>query len=263
MNYYREHQLTPKFPSLALNTDTLMIGNYLNLKQISDNLHIDLENLRELNPMYRRDIIPGTSEKKYPLRIPSEHIASFIQKSDVIFNHEREILFPDKSLATAQVLNEEEFLDSDPSGKTKITYTVKKGDNPGFIAQSFNVNVSDLKRWNKINRNLIRVGQKLTIYVPETQSRNYSKINLLSFSAKQALNGTPPKAEAAISKSAPVKGNESKGEFVYYTVKKGDNLWTIAKKYPGISNNDIMQLNNITDTRNLKVGQKLKIRPKT
>ena len=50
--------------------------------------------------------------------------------------------------------------------------------------------------------------------------------------------------------------------YVYYTVRKGDNLWTIAKKYPGVSNYDIMKLNNISNAKNLVIGQKLKIKVK-
>ena len=53
-----------------------------------------------------------------------------------------------------------------------------------------------------------------------------------------------------------------KGEFIYYKVRKGDNFWTIAKKFPGVSNDDIMKLNNIKEANSLKVGQVLKILPK-
>jgi membrane-bound lytic murein transglycosylase D len=51
-------------------------------------------------------------------------------------------------------------------------------------------------------------------------------------------------------------------EFVYYTVRRGDNFWTIAKKYPGVSNDDIMKINNIKAANSLRVGQVLKIMPK-
>ena len=51
-------------------------------------------------------------------------------------------------------------------------------------------------------------------------------------------------------------------EFVLYTVQKGDNFWTIAKKFPGVSNDEIMKLNQIKEASSLRIGQILKILPK-
>ena len=86
----------------------------------------------------------------------------------------------------------------------------------------------------------------------------------MSFSAKQELIG---QAAPASQPPAPVTVSTSaiavEGEYEYYTVKSGDNLWRIAQQYPGISNEDLKRLNNITDTGNLKVGQRIRIRPKT
>jgi candidate lytic murein transglycosylase; glycoside hydrolase family 23 len=54
----------------------------------------------------------------------------------------------------------------------------------------------------------------------------------------------------------------AEGEFFYYTIRRGDNLWSIAKKYPGVSNRDIMKWNGLSEkmVKNLKPGQKLKIK---
>ncbi|MGB5263843.1 MAG: LysM domain-containing protein, partial [Lutimonas sp.] len=62
-----------------------------------------------------------------------------------------------------------------------------------------------------------------------------------------------------------VKESSSVGDenYVYYTVRKNDNFWTIAKKFPGVSNYDIMNINNITNSKSLRVGQKLKIKQKS
>ena len=272
MNYYKEHQLVPRLPEIPIATDTLMINDYLNLKQVADNIDLDLSLLREMNPIYRRDVIPATEEKSYPLRIPLEQVSAFIDNSEQIFSHEREVHFPDNSLVAPNTASTGggSYAPADIKGKTRITYTVKSGDNPGYIARWYNVDLRDLRAWNNLNRNLIRVGQKLTIYVPEDKKDHYERINLLSFSAKQEMVGQPVPSNAIASQSASASNASDNtpsqlqdGEFEYYTVKNGDNLWSIAQKYPGISNNDIMRLNNISNARNLKVGQKLKIRPKS
>ena len=52
------------------------------------------------------------------------------------------------------------------------------------------------------------------------------------------------------------------GEYVMYTVKSGDTLWDIAKLFPGVSDTDIMRLNNISNAGKIRPGQQLKIKPK-
>lgn len=261
MNYYREHQLVPRTPALSLATDTLMISQYLNLKQVADKLSIDIMALRDLNPMYRRDVIPASGTNALPLRIPMDLVSAFIDQSDAIFSHERETHFPDNTLVVPKSAASAGYVPADIKGKARLVYTVKSGDNPGYIAKWYNVHLNDLRAWNNLNRNLIRVGQKLVVYVPEDKKEHYERINLLSFNAKQELAGQPVPSSPAPERASA--STSSDGEFEYYTVKSGDNLWQISQKFPGVSNDDIMRLNNITNARNLKPGQRLKIRPKT
>ena len=122
----------------------------------------------------------------------------------------------------------------------------------------FKLRTSDLRYWNNINGNLIRVGQKLLVYVPESKAEYYKTFNSMSFDDKQR----------AIGKSTSIASNNTSekpkidSNYEYYTVKSGDNLWTIAQKYPGISASDIQKINNINNTKSLNIGQKLKIRKK-
>ncbi len=256
MNYYLEHNLVPRFPEFPILTDTLMINNYLNLNQVASTVDIEIEQLRELNPMYRRDVIPAKQGKPYLLRLPQDKIAQFIDNEESVFNFEREKYFPDNALVQPTSRNSTHYAPIDIKGKSKVYYKVKAGDNIGFISSWFNVRASDLRYWNNVYRNLIRVGQKMVIYVPKGKKEYYSKVDGMSFEAKQWMIG---KAPDSAKKSKPVLINPN---YVYYTVRKGDNLWTIAGKFPGVTNKDLMRLNNITDARNLYPGQKLKIKRK-
>ncbi len=255
MNFYSQHNLAPSLPEISLKTDTIHVSDYLHFDQVAATLDIDKEELRSLNPMYRRDIIPGKKDKPYPLVLPQDKIMDFIDKDTTVFAWDREKYFPNNTLVTP---NESAgyFTPADIKGKAKVFYTIKQGDNIGYISSWFKVNSADLKYWNNINRNMIRAGQKLVIYVPENQKEKYEKVTSMSFAEKQEMIG---KSATPATQPEPVKLDPN---YEYYTVKKGDTLWDIAQKYAGISSNEIMQLNNLKDDRGLYIGQQLKIKRK-
>lgn len=255
MNYYSEHNLVPRLPDMTLFSDTLVINDYLHFDQVAANLNIDKEELRTLNPMYRRDIIPAKKDKPYPIILPKNKIMEFMSKDSLIFAHERDKYFPDNTLVTPSENSGSYYTPVDIKGKAKIFYTVKQGDNPGYIAAWFKVRTADLNYWNNISRNMIRVGQKLVVYVPENQKDKFDKINDMTFAQKQEMIG---KSLTSQSKPEVLDPN-----YDYYTVKKGDTLMEIARQYAGITSSEIMQLNNLNSDRNLYIGQKLKIKRKS
>ena len=286
MNFYQSHNILPKSPDFPIITDTLMVNDYLHFNQISEIIGIPVEQIRSLNPQYRRDIIPASKDKAYSLVLPQDEISAYLENESVIHDHRRSEFFPNNQIINPQN-NFASHGPGDIKGRDKVIYTVKSGDNLGLISAWFRVRSSDLKYWNNIHKNFIKAGQKLAIYVPEGHGEHYSKLNKKSFSEKQkSLNEKPTvsstqnlasaaKKQSTETKSAEKTSNQStvksssveksneqtveKGEFVYYKVRKGDNFWSIAKKFPGVSNDDIMKLNNIKQANSLRVGQVLKI----
>ena len=109
---------------------------------------------------------------------------------------------------------------------TQTIHVVKSGETLGKIAQKYKCSVTDLKKWNNLKSNTIKVGQKLKVYPPES-------------SGKQTTG----------------QNNTSTG--TTYTVKSGDSLWSIAKKY-NVTVDYIKKKNNLKSNE-LKVGQKLKL----
>jgi membrane-bound lytic murein transglycosylase D len=253
MNYYREHNLWPEMPDIPFQTDTLFVHDYLHFDQLADNLDMDKEQLRALNPMYRRDVIPAKAEKPYALTLPQEKVLEFLGKDSIIFAYEREKYFPNNALAGPSS-SSDNFTPGDIAGKERVLYTVKSGDNLGYIATWHRVRLSDLRHWNNIRGNLIRVGQRLAIYVPEGQKQYFEKLNSMTFAQKQATVGKTPVTLSAQSSSAGSSGYE------YYTVKKGDTVWDIARRYPDVTPQEILRLNNLTNRSSLAIGQRLRIR---
>ena len=181
---------------------------------------------------------------------------------DSIFAYKKEYYFSLKDKVVNPRDRYQKFAHVTPKNKAKIYYKVRPGDAVGLIASWFHVRTSDLRYWNNIRRNLIKVGQNLVIYVPKSKASYYKSFNGMSYAQKQATLG---KSVSNSSKSTTTKTVTPKydGSYIYYTVRRGDNFWTIAKKFPGVSNYDIMRINNIKDAKSLKVGQKLKIKPKS
>lgn len=287
MNYYQNHNILPKSPDFPIITDTIMVNSYLHFTQISETLGIPMDQLKSLNPQYTKNIIPAMSGKPYALVLPQDQISAYLENETVINTHRRTEFFPNNQIVNPH----NSYTNTSPSdikGKDKVIYIVRQGDNLGLISGWFKVRVSDLVYWNKIRKNMIKVGQHLTVYVPQGQGNYYSEISRMSFADKQNSLKKKPEISTSIVKtdikvqtaqnqtqksisqtSAKVDSvkpeNEKiseKVDYVYYKVRKGDNFWSIAKKFPGVSNHDIMKINNIRNDNSLKVGQVLKIMPK-
>jgi len=147
------------------------------------------------------------------------------------------------------------YVPGPPKGNyAKMVYTVKSGDNLGFISSWYNVRVSDIKYWNGMSRNTIRGGQKLVIYVPKNKADKYSKINTMTFEEKQASVGKTTQKQTQTQNSEPLKD----GEYEIYTVRRGDSLWEIARTF-NVTEEDIKRWNGLTSSR-IDMGQKLKIK---
>lgn len=256
MNHAKEHNLIPIQPSFSITTDTLILHTYVNFEQIAANLDIPIQEIRQLNPQYKRDVIPAKSDKPYVLKLPVEKISPFIDNETQIYAYNRDKYFPNNQIAVIREEKGSSRISID--GKKKIYYTVKRGDNPGAIASRYRVSVSSLRDWNTMPHNVIRVGQKLAIFVNENSplakvSRTVAKTEVPQ-SKSQAPNANVPQQLQQVNSESALNG-----EFTLYTVRSGDSLITIAKQFAGVSDLEIKLLNNIKNARSLMPGQKLKI----
>lgn len=261
-NFHEEHGLYPRpnqFPEVC---DTLMIKEQLHFDQIAKFTQVSKQKLRELNPQYRADIIPAFN-KAYSLKIPFESALTFIDNQDSISSYKKEYYFNLKDKLANPRARYQKYAHAVPKGKAKVYYKVKSGDAVGLIASWFHIRTSDLRYWNNIRRNMIRVGQNLAVYVPKSKASYYKSFNSMSKKQKQATLGKTYVASKTKTSSVQKSTSTNNGDYIYYTVRKNDNFWTIAKKYPGVSNYDIMKINNIKNSRSLRVGQKLKIKQKS
>ncbi len=273
MNFHREHLLERIPMEIELHTDTIVIGQKLHLMQVSEVLGLPVQQLRDLNPQYRYDIIPATEKELYSLVLPLSRTGAFIDLQDSILAYKDSVyLNTDKLLASPVSRSSLRPADLPADKYDKLIYTVKSGDNLGYIADWYDVRLSDLRYWNNISRNLIRSGQKLVIYKPKGSGNRYGDLNSMTFRQKQAFAGRATHETATSSGnagaadagstgtngSAPDTGND--GEFITYTVQRGDTLWDIARKFPGVTDSDISRWNNLSNSHRIQPGQKIRIK---
>ena len=140
-----------------------------------------------------------------------------------------------------------------PANSSKVTYKVKTGDTIGHIAEWYDVRAWEIRTWNGIG-NTIRVGQNLTVYVPNSQKAHYEQVNGLSFREKQDIEAKQKRGENIFLASATTSSNGD----VTYTVKNNDTLSEIAESF-GVSQSQLRNLNNLRGST-IYVGQVLKIK---
>jgi len=258
INYYTEHNVHPLPLNIPVARDTIMLNKNIHLSQISEVMGIPLKELRALNPQYRTGFVPA-STKPLALTLPINNLGDFIDLSDTIMSYK-----PDTYLSKSNLIanpSRSTYTPPGITGKTKIVYTVKEGDNLGYISEWYKVGLSQLRYWNNVYRNTIRIGQKLTVYVDPSESEHFSEVNSMSFAEKQNMIGkkVPSNAQSIASYSP----EETEGDYIIYTVRYGDTIWDIARLYDDVTTTQLLSLNNISDAEKLKVGQKLKIKKKS
>ena len=86
MTYYSQHNICPMTTRLPAQTDTVMVNRNIHLEQVAEVMGINIDLVRSLNPMYRRDIIPGATELS-PIRLPQTETGRFIDLQDSICNY--------------------------------------------------------------------------------------------------------------------------------------------------------------------------------
>ncbi len=218
--YAEEHgfkKQATRIPFVA--TDTIRVKQQITLDQVAKLTNLDKEELEFLNPSYKLGIIPVVEDENYVLRLPLTAVGSFVTNEDAIY-----------AFAQEEEQEAEKPMPELYEQPEKVRYRVRRGDFLGKIAERYGVGVSQIKSWNGMRSNNLKVGQNLIIY--------------------------PKKSTRDIAQNTPTKNFKTSEKT--YTVRSGDSLWTISQKFPGVSVDNLKKWNDISGS-NLKPGTKLKI----
>ena len=227
--YAEEHELKGKKVERAyFETDTIHVKSLITFEQISELVDVSMEELQVLNPSYKLNAIPFVKGKDYSLRLPKEAMGKFVANEIQIYAHVKKE-FESKESPLPRLVKQAQ--------NDRIRYRVRSGDYLGRIAERYGVRVSQIKQWNGLRSNNLRIGQRLTIFPRYRGNRAVS----------------PAKSTATASKKQSLPSGAK-----VHTVQSGDSLWTISRKYPGISVENLREWNGISG-KNLKPGTKLKL----
>ena len=223
--YAEEHGIKGKKSDRPyFETDTVHVKSLITFDQISKLVGISTDELKILNPSYKLNVIPFIKGKNYTLRLPRAIMGKFVTNETAIYAHVAEELKSKESPLPALVKT---------ASQNRVRYKVRSGDYLGKIASRYGVRVSQIKRWNGLRGNNIRIGQRLTIY---------PRGGVVSTAALNKKSGS----------RASIPTNKM------HTVQRGETLWTISRKYSGITVDNLRKWNSIRGS-NIKMGTELKL----
>ncbi len=262
MTYYNEHGIIPVEPEFPITTDTVMVNKELHLQQVAAVLKIPIELLEKLNPQYKRNIIPAINAS-FPLVLPYHSSLAFDEFRDSIHAYNY-----DTYLASFKIINYDPN-SNDDNGRVgdKKYHIVKSGETLATLSKKYGLSVNELKYMNKLKKGSVYKGQKLIVgYYPIKTSKDSVPQNSLKVDSQLVKVNNPIILDSAsVTKINTTVSNEAPKQVqkkpITYKVNYGDTLYSIARKFPGITHKDIVDFNKLGDNPQIKAGQVLKIPP--
>jgi len=267
MNHADAHELIPDTMLYAVDTDTVLINQSLDLSKLALQLNLPAEEIKRLNPAIRKGYLPETI-RNYPLKVPViqrellaiNRVAILDScRIPVIIKLEPTIMMAStttvKSSSASPVLSDSAQTDS----LQKIEYVVAKGDYLNKIAQQHQVTTTQLREWNNLRNGSLIAGQKLIVYTTILEVKPQQPA-AETVAATEPDKKTEENITAAIhypKKSTKTKKLAQEVKLIH-AVQPGDTLWNISRKYNNIPVEQIKKMNKLK-TNELKPGQKLVI----
>ena len=139
--------------TMFVQTDSIPIKKMVSFSHISKQINIPEETISFLNPSYIHSIIPSIKNKQYYLTLPQTYTDLFIEKEVEIY-----------AMANLDYNSREKPLPQLYELNSRTVYRVVSGDFLGKIANNYGVRVGDLKKWNKLKDDKLRIGKRLIIF---------------------------------------------------------------------------------------------------
>lgn len=221
-SYARHHGLRAQKPIFSVQNDSVLVNNKLALNTIATVLNINPDDLRKLNPQYRRGIVTGTADDQLAIIMPRDKKKMFLAMRDKLNDQPDNLNMTQVGYSTTEIQH---------SVHSTIVHKVRRGETLAMIALHYDVTVQDLRVWNQLHHLSIDKGQHIKI-----KTSHYSQ------------SGTTITRHSRHSR---------KNMANYYKVRRGDTLSIIAKRF----NIPLTILRNANrgHLSSLRAGQTLKV----
>ena len=255
LNYFHLHGLEPLYPIMDLHqTDKVKIYDRLSFDQISMMTGTPLYIIESLNPSYKQNIIPSSSNGNY-LILPSDKIG--------VFNgHAR---LPDSG-HSKMIAGSMRTMPSDDNHVT-IRYTITSGDNLASLADAYLCSEQDLVHWNSLINTRLYPGQQIVIYYPKRNPEDRMAAEPISakpISIDYIQKHFDKVRNSRLNTKALSKFNFSKKimkeRYVYYQLKRRETLMDVLDKFPDVTLDDLMEMNNLKKRQRLRPGSRIIIK---
>ena len=285
MNYHDKYGINPAVVKHRLVTDTVQVNDRLHFQQIADVLQVPIDDIRMLNPQFRKDIIPGNS-RPYSLVLPSQQALSYIVSEDAIINYDADKYRPRTyvepgeragrndnltQLADSQSVNATQnvALNTAVSDRMEeLSHTVGRGESLRDIAKHYGVSSTDIKRWNNLRRGKVKEGDviKIQVYKREVAEASTSPATESTVTTRKNETARPASNVSASNDyrnsrktTAANTSKAKKPKTTTYKVKSGDTLEKIARRN-GTTVEAIQKANGMSKgTTRIGIGKDLKI----
>lgn len=291
MTHYGDHGISPALAKRPILTDTVHVCDRLHFQAISQVIDVPVDELRVLNPQYRKDIIPG-DVRPYVLRLPSQTVYNYLMYEDSIKS--ASLAMAPRSIVEIGNPGEQSASASGGEGTWREVnkwHKVRRGETLAQVARRYGVTTRQIKRWNHMRSSKLQRGQKLKIVTrqfvpapPKAEEQNQPAENRVVKEQSPALADTIMSARPTVEEPAgeveevivedehdedeeteaeaeeaetPQPKPQPAAAARSHKVVKGDTLYSLARRY-GVTVDAIKKANNLADS-SLRIGQRLKI----
>lgn len=179
MNYYNKHNISPALAKKPIVTDSVHVSRRVHFQQIADILKLPVEQLQVLNPQYRKQEIPGTPERPWPLVLPANQTYAYIMSEDAIAAHNADLYARRDVVEPATGMEGRPATVDGQEGEWVVTedvkwHKVRRNETMASIARRYGVSLKSLKRWNG-NIRKPRRGQSVKIVSTKRVFKPYEK----------------------------------------------------------------------------------------
>jgi membrane-bound lytic murein transglycosylase D len=254
MKYATHHNIYPIKPEfLNIEIDTVHVCHRIEFGVLEHWLAYSRTKLRYLNPMFKTDIIPEV-DSSYTLYLPVNLLGKYFQFEDSIYKYSS--------------LDYKYWVAGNQPNRVERNHTIKSGETLAIIAAKYNVSEQEIRAWNTKSSDYLKVGGTLLIY--ESKGGGSGSYTTPSAQPKEELatNKTTTNTSGIAPSTTPPKNTTSttppstSTQYTYYTVQKGDTMWSISQKYK-VQVDELIAHNKSLNAKGLHAGDKVKIPKKT